>query len=114
MRFGYPFGNGNPGRLGDLELHRAVGLLLHHDGAGGDPAALDDVTNAQRHQVASPELAVDREVEERQLTPTVRQFEANANRPDLLRLGLLRALRAKIWVPTLFRNQEVVPNVQMS
>ena len=78
----YPFGNSNPSRLGDLELHWSVSLLLHHDCAGRDPAPLNDVSNLKRYQVASPKLAVDGEVEECQLTRPVRQFEANANRPD--------------------------------
>ena len=43
----------NPGRdriareLGDLKLHRPLGLLLHDDRAGGYMPALDDILDAK-------------------------------------------------------------------
>ena len=46
-------------RLGDLKLHRVLGLLLHDHRAGRDPPGLGYVPDAQRHQVTAAQLAVD-------------------------------------------------------
>jgi hypothetical protein len=38
--------------LGDLELDRALCLLLHDHRAGRHPLAVADVADSQRHQIA--------------------------------------------------------------
>ena len=53
-----------PGLLGNLELDRSLGLLLHDDRTGGDPTALDDIVDAQPDQIAATQLAVDGQVEQ--------------------------------------------------
>ena len=51
-----------PRLLGDLELHRPLGLLLHDDRAWGDMTALEHIANVKPHQVAPTQLAVDGEI----------------------------------------------------
>ena len=47
------------GLLGDFELHRMLGLLLHDDRAGANSIAMRNVANAQLDQIASAQLAID-------------------------------------------------------
>jgi hypothetical protein len=49
--------------LGDLELHRLMGLLLHDDRAESDPTALDHIVNVEPNQIAPAQLTVNSEVE---------------------------------------------------
>jgi hypothetical protein len=49
--------------FGDLELHRSLGLLLHDNRSRGDVTALDHIVDAESNQIATAQLAVDREVE---------------------------------------------------
>jgi hypothetical protein len=50
-----------------------------------------DIADAQFHQITGAQLAVDAEVEQRQLPGSVRQLQADPDGPDFLRLqrGLL-------------------------
>src|SRR5215472_2351239 len=52
------------GLLGDLELHRTARLFLNDGRAVADPAADADIVDLQPHEIAAPEFAVDREVEQ--------------------------------------------------
>ena len=52
------------GLLSDLELHRTAGLLLNDGRAVTHPAADADIVDQQPHEIAAPEFAVDREVEQ--------------------------------------------------
>jgi hypothetical protein len=54
--------------LGDLELHRTQGLLLHHHRPRGNLLAMSDIAYPQFDQIAAPQLAVDCQVEERKVT----------------------------------------------
>lgn len=65
------------GVLRDLKLDRPLGLLLDDDRASPHPAA-------GGHVFATAQLAVDCEVEQRQVAHTFFQFEPSADRPDLL------------------------------
>jgi len=58
-----PSGHGLPRGLGDLELHRSIGLLFHDDGPRGDAVAVADVADLQSDEIASAQLAVDTKVE---------------------------------------------------
>jgi len=57
----------------DLELDRPAGLLLLDDGARSDPFAVRDVAHLQGHEVAATQLAVDAQVEQRQIACSVTQ-----------------------------------------
>lgn len=50
---------GVPGGLCDLELHRALRLVLHDDGAHHHRVAMTPVPDLQGDEVASAQLAVD-------------------------------------------------------
>ena len=54
------------GRRRDLELHRALGLVLHDDNAWRNLASVGNVLNPKRHQVAATQFAIDGQVEQRQ------------------------------------------------
>ena len=53
--------------------------------------ALDHITNAKPNQIASPQLAVDGEVEQREFSGSPGQLQPNPDGPDLFQLqrGLL-------------------------
>ena len=80
-----------PRLLGDLKLHRSLGLLLHDDRRGSDPTALDHIVDAKPDQIAPAQLAVDGEVEQREFPGSMIQLQSNPDGPDLLQLqwGLL-------------------------
>ena len=52
------------GLLGDLELHRPTRFLLNDGCAVTDTTADADILALQSHEIAAPEFAVDREVEQ--------------------------------------------------
>lgn len=57
-----------PGRLSDLELRGTLGLLLHDDGTGGNAIAVGYVAHPQSDEIAGPQFAVNREIEECEIT----------------------------------------------
>jgi len=75
-----------PGLLGNLELYRALGLLLHHHRPRGDLVSMGDVSYSQLDQIAPPQLAVDRQVEQRKVAQGLRELQSYADGPDLLQL----------------------------
>ena len=56
------------GGVDELKLHGSFGLLLDHDGAIPNATAGNNVTDANLDHVATAQLAVDREVEERSIS----------------------------------------------
>ena len=78
-----PGGDRFPGLVGRLELHRLLCLVLEDDGAVRHRAAVGDVADAQRDQVAAAQLAVDRKVEQGEVAQPLRQLQADPDRPDL-------------------------------
>ena len=72
--------------LSDLKLHRSLRLLLHDNRAWGDMNALDHITNAKPDQIASAQLAVNGEVEQREFTSSMIELQSNPDGPDLLQL----------------------------
>src|SRR6266404_6393109 len=57
-----------PRLLGDLKLHRSLRLFLHDNRARGDMTALDHIANPKPDQIATAQLAVDGEIEQRKFT----------------------------------------------
>jgi hypothetical protein len=72
-------------RLDQLELHGSLCLLLHYYRTISDTAAGNNVAYANLDNVASPQLAVDSEVEERTILKPALLIKPEANCPDLLR-----------------------------
>jgi hypothetical protein len=103
-----PSEQGFAGRFDKLELHGAFRFLLHHDRAIPNAATSNDVANADFHDVASAQLAVDREVEKCSIPQPPMLVKPEANSPDLLRFNralcvqhsslVLRAELAESWI----------------
>jgi hypothetical protein len=56
--------------LENLELRRSFGFLLHYDGTITNPAAGNNVADADLDDIATAQLAIDREVKERSVRKT--------------------------------------------
>jgi len=61
-----------------------LGLLLHDNRTIRDMTALDHIVDAQRDQITPTQLAVDGEVEQRELPGSMIQLQPNPDSPDLL------------------------------
>jgi hypothetical protein len=70
----------------DLELNGFAGLPLDDDRARLDRASADNITDLQFHQIASTQLAVDGEVEQRAIPEPQFVVELKLDCPDLLHL----------------------------
>jgi len=66
-----------PSVLEQFELNRATCFLLHHHCPRSDLPAADKVANLHLHQVAAPELAVDRQIEQRSISQPATLIEVN-------------------------------------
>ena len=75
-----------PRLLGDLKLHRSLGLLLHDYRAAGDMTTLDHIVDAKPDQITPAQLAIDGEVEQREFPGSLIQQQSNPDGPDLLQL----------------------------
>jgi hypothetical protein len=51
------------GRLRDFELNGTLGFLLHDDGSRSDSITVCDISDAQLHEIAASQLAVDGQIE---------------------------------------------------
>jgi len=59
---------GSTGLLGNLELHRPASLLLNDGRAIANSPASEHVIDPQPNEIATPQLAVDRQIEHRKIT----------------------------------------------
>src|ERR1700730_2735411 len=87
-----PIMDRGPGLLHNFELDRSPCLFLDHGTAVSHPAASAYVVDLQADEIATSELAVDREVEQVKISFPDLQLEPNPNGPDIFRLE--RALLA--------------------
>jgi hypothetical protein len=71
--------------LGDLELHRTASLVLDNCGPVSHVTTCADVIDPKADKVAAPELAVDVEVEQREIACAVLDLKSDTNGPDLFR-----------------------------
>jgi hypothetical protein len=72
--------------LREFKLHRTLGFLLHDYRARSDDTSVTHVPHTQLHQIARSQLAVDGEVEERQLSRAAADLQSYADRPDIFQL----------------------------
>src|SRR6516225_595624 len=79
-----PCRDGVTGRRCDFELNRPMGLLLHDRCPVRDLAPVADFIDFELQKIASPQLAVDAQIEEGQFASTMFELQADAKRPDLL------------------------------
>jgi hypothetical protein len=66
-------------------LNRAPGLPLDNRGSISDVACDADILDPQAHEVAPAQLAVDGQVEHREVTSAVFDFKPGADRPNVFR-----------------------------
>jgi hypothetical protein len=76
--------DGLAGDRRDLELDRPASLLLLDDGATCDLIAVRDVAHLQCHDIASSQLAVHAQIEQRQLARSLMLLQLKVLRPDVL------------------------------
>ncbi len=67
-----------------LELHRPVCLALYDRHAVAHPVSADKIGDLQSDEVTAAQLAIDRQIEHRQIPEVASQFDPGPNRPDLL------------------------------
>lgn len=63
-----PCQHAGPGIREQFELNRPTGFLLHHDCARPNLSAADNVADFHLHEVATSQLAVNRKVEQGQIS----------------------------------------------
>jgi hypothetical protein len=63
VSFRHPRPNGIASLLGQLKLNWPPGLALNNHGALGHAGALGDIAHPQAYQIATAQLAVDRQIE---------------------------------------------------
>ena len=69
---------------GDLKLHRSSGLPLDDHCAVADFRSGHEVTDLELHQIAAPQFAVDRKVEQGAVTKPLLAVKEEPDRPNLL------------------------------
>ncbi len=86
-----PSQQAGPGVWEQFELNRPTCFLLHHDRTRSDLSTADKVADLRPHEIAAPEFAVDRQVEQRPISQAAALIEVESDLPYLLRLqGALR------------------------
>jgi hypothetical protein len=74
------------GWLSNLEWRRTPGLLLDHRRPLAQHAARGDVADLELHQIATPQLGIDRTVEQREIPHAAGGPELAPDSPAVLRL----------------------------
>jgi hypothetical protein len=83
---GEPSDQALPGLLGQLELNRLLGFLLDYCCPVSRGGVHHKLTDAELHQIAPAQLAIDREIKESKVSDPLLSRQVKADRPDLLRL----------------------------
>jgi hypothetical protein len=65
------------------EMHRTLGLVLHHNGTCRHQVAVTYVPDLERDEIAAAQLAVDAQVEQRKFSHPALHLETNAQSPDV-------------------------------
>ena len=74
------------GGFGDFELDVALRLALEDYCPVQKTLSVGDITDAQGHQIAATQLAVDGEIKQAKVTDLGRQLQTNPDGPDFLQL----------------------------
>jgi hypothetical protein len=70
--------------LQQIKLKGPPRFLLHNDCSSSNLSATDDIADFHLHQVATPKLAIDRQIEKRPISQAAALIEVKADFPDLL------------------------------
>ncbi len=81
-----PSEDAGAGRLKELELNGATGLLLNNDRSRANPAATDKLADLYFNDITSTQLTVDREIEHCTVAQPAFSIQPEPDSPDLLRL----------------------------
>ena len=68
----------------DFELNRPMRFLLHDDRPRGNLVAMTDVAYLEVDKIAAPELRVDAEIEEREVSYAIAHLHPDPKRPNVL------------------------------
>ena len=82
----YPLLNRLTRMLRDLESDGLAGFLLNDRGPRHDGFAVNHVARSQLHQIAGSQLAVDRQIEKREIAYSALDFQQDPDGPDFLGL----------------------------
>jgi hypothetical protein len=85
LRVDHPIPDCRSRLLGDLELNRPVGFHLDHGGAVAHMASHGHVVDPEANQVATAQLAVDGEIEQREVATPLFELKPDADCPDVQR-----------------------------
>lgn len=69
---------------GEFELHRTIGLLLDDDCSMANVRTRDDIADFDLDQIATAQLAIDRQVNQCLVSKATFAIKMKANRPYLL------------------------------
>lgn len=72
------------GVRGNFKLHRPPGLPLNDHCAFADRSSGHEIANLQLNEIATPQLAIDREVEQGSVSEPLLAIKEESDRPDLL------------------------------
>src|SRR2546426_8446584 len=72
------------GRFRQVKLHWPLGLSLHDHRSGQNLVAVRDIANTQIDEITTAQLAVDCEVEHRQVSNLLAVLEVDSDCPDIL------------------------------
>ena len=81
---GQPIADCCSGMLSDLELDWPPGFLLDYRGSVLHSVSDAYVAHPEPHEVAAPQLAVDGEIEQSEVTSALLKLGPDANCPDIL------------------------------
>src|SRR6516165_9501555 len=81
-----PIMDRGPSLLGDFELDWSPCLFLNHGATVPHSAAGGHIVNLQADEIAASELAVDRKIEQGEISFPALQLKSNPNGPDIFRL----------------------------
>ncbi len=85
-----PVGNGITRVFSQFKLNWPLCFALHHRNTFAHLISVYEVAHLETYQIASTQLAIDRDIKERQISQIVCQFETRSDGPDLF--GSQRAL----------------------
>ena len=91
-------------RRGDLELHRTLGFMQHHDGARCQLIPMAEVADLEGYEVAPSQFAVDAKVEQGEFTDSALQLQSDSQSPDVLQFELRLLFDDLASVPRLAVN----------
>ena len=79
--------------FGDFELDRSTGLPLDHGGAVSHLATEVNLVDLQPYEVATPQLAVDGEIEQGEVALTMLQLKPDTDRPYVFSVLAVASVR---------------------